>query len=133
MVTKFKDLPQLESRSPEQSSNRIHRCSSFEAERRMLQEILLDAIECWQFVSAITLTGGNYVTSLRERLYWEADFWIFGEYDNAPFFSFTQTCDCLGLNPEFIRRQLLEWRRKAIGPVTAASSGLLSLVGSTQG
>jgi hypothetical protein len=99
----------------EQFLDRLHGCTDFEAERRMLQEILADAIACWQSVSAIGVIDGNYVTSLRERLYREANFWIFGEYDNAPLFSFAQICDCLGLNPDFIRRRLLEWRRKSAG------------------
>jgi hypothetical protein len=83
-----------------------------EAERRMLLEVLADAIECWQFASTSGVTDGTYIT-MRERLYREADFWIFGEYDNSPFFSFTQVCHCLELDPDFIRRRLLEWRRKA--------------------
>jgi hypothetical protein len=78
----------------------------------MLQEILIDAIECWQSVSPIGVMDEEYVASLRERLYREANFWIFGDYSNPPFFSFTQVCECLGLNPDFIRRLLLELRHK---------------------
>jgi hypothetical protein len=114
-VTEFEDVCALDAFTPAQFFDRIHRCTDFEAERRMLRQILLDAIECWQSVAAMGVVGGNYVTSLRERLYREANLWIFGEYDNAPFFSFTQTCDCLGLSPDFIRRRLLEWRRKSVG------------------
>jgi hypothetical protein len=84
----------------------------FEGEREMLEQVLIDAIECWQSVSAKDVLGEQYVTSLRQRLYREADFWIFGDYNNAPFFSFIQICDCLRLNPDFIRRRLLEWRHK---------------------
>jgi hypothetical protein len=86
-----------------------------EAERQMLREVLIDAIQCWQSVAPIAGLKENYVTSLRERLYREAHFWIFGDYDNTPFFSFTRVCDCLGLNPDFIRRRLLEWRQRAAG------------------
>jgi hypothetical protein len=100
--------------TPEQFFDQLRRSTNFEAERRMLLEILLDAIECWQSVSVNGISGENYVTSRRERLYREANVWIFGQYHNAPFFSFTQTCDCLGLNPDFIRRRLMEWRRRSL-------------------
>ncbi len=83
-----------------------------EAERQLLQEILMDAIECWQAALPFHSMGDEYATGLRERLHREANFWIFGEYRNAPFFSFTQVCECLGLDPEFVRRRLLEWKRK---------------------
>ena len=101
--------------TPEQFFDRLHKFADFEGERRMLQQILVDAIECWQSVSTIGAINGNCVPGLRERLYREADFWIFGEYDNGPFFSFAETCDCLGLNPDFIRRRLLKRRRLSAG------------------
>jgi hypothetical protein len=104
--------------SPSQSCVQLQGCKNFEAERRMLQEILIDAIECWRAISAIE-TRGTCVTSSRERLYREANFWIFGEYNNAPFFSFAHTCDSLGLNPDYIRRRLLEWRHVSAGSPSA--------------
>lgn len=88
---------------------KVHRFVTFEAERQMLKEMLLDAIECWQSVWVMGTPSYHCVTS-RERLFREAQLWIFGDYKNPPFFSFTQVCDCLGLNPDFIRRRLLEWR-----------------------
>jgi hypothetical protein len=88
--------------------------TSFDGERRMMQEVLKDAIECWKVSLQIRLTSDNYVTGLRERLYREAHFWIFGNYDNSPFFSFTQICECLKLDPDFVRRCLLDWRSQSI-------------------
>jgi hypothetical protein len=82
----------------------------FEAERRLLQEVLADAIECWQARAAWTVIDGHYAGG-RQRLCRQAEFWIFGEYDNTPFFSFTKICDCLGLDADFIRRRLLEWKK----------------------
>lgn len=90
---------------------RAHAFSTFEGERQMLKEVLLDAIECWQSVSPLRAMDQRYVTS-RDRLYREAHRWIFGDYCNPPFFSFTQVCDSLGLNPDFVRRRLLEWRNR---------------------
>jgi hypothetical protein len=110
-TTKGEEMFALDLRALPQLHHGLHGCTTFEAERRMLKEMLVDAIKCWQSVSAIGIVGGAGLTSLRERLYREASFWIFGDYDNTPFFSFTQICDCLGLNTDFVRRRLLEWRR----------------------
>ena len=95
---------------------------NFAAERNLLQEMLIDTIECWQVGAAYAarwdrLSRRSFYTPVGRRyhLYREADFWIFGEYDNAPFFSFTKVCDHLGVDPDFIRRRLLEWRRKEKG------------------
>jgi len=113
LTSEFENVFAPDLLTPEQFFDRFYKCANLEAERRMLQEMLLDAIECWQSISGVGVTGGNSVINLRERLYQEADFWIFGEYDNSPFFSFTQTCDSLGLNPDFVRRRLLEGRRES--------------------
>jgi hypothetical protein len=94
-----------------QNFDRSNLCADSEPERRLLREMLLDAIECWQSVSAGGLMSEDCVTGSRDRLYREAHIWIFGEYDNSPFFSFAQVCECLGLDPDFIRRGLSDWRR----------------------
>lgn len=95
-----------------------------EGHRLMLWGILTDAVHCWQRITTcgfrMSANANGYITT-SERLYREADFWIFGEYDNGPFFSFTQVCHCLGLDPDFIRRRLLEWRSQAASP---ASEGI---------
>lgn len=89
--------------------NEFHDC---EGERRMLLEMLMDAIECWQRTAAIGIRGGGYFISMREKLHREAEYWIFGNYINAPYFSFAGTCESLGLDPDFLRRGLLAWRRR---------------------
>src|SRR6516225_267558 len=85
----------------------------FEAEINLLEEILLDAINCWQEGAGIGALDRSYLTS-RERLYREAEFWIFGEYENSPFLSFDVVCINLGLDADFIRRRLQEWRRRSV-------------------
>ena len=85
--------------------------TDFGAERRLLIAILNDAIECWR--SSITFSRDrSYVSGSWQYLDREVHFWIFAEYDNSPFFSFTRICDSLGVDPVFVRRRLLEWRRK---------------------
>jgi hypothetical protein len=99
-----------------------------EAEKRMLREMLADAIRCWQMSATYGHADGNYYVTSRERLHREAAFWIFGEYDNRPFFSFAQVCQCLGLDTGFVRRRLLEWRRKAASTQPSAFSQSTFLV-----
>jgi len=128
----FKDKLVADLFIPRLCVERPVRCVDFEAERRMLREILVDAIECWQAVSLRGFVNGDLVAGLRERLYREANVWIFGEYDNAPFFSFTQVCECLGLDPDFIRRRLLQWRRESKSPLTLDSHDQTPFLGETQ-
>jgi hypothetical protein len=87
--------------------------SENEPERKLLEAVLEDAIQCWQacaVIAPVWRVSGYSSMGKRQREYFEADRWFFGEYDNAPLFSFQQICDCLGLDPDFIRRRLLEWR-----------------------
>ena len=83
---------------------------ALDAERQMLLEMLADAIRCWQGTVTIGLKNGEYYFTSRQRLAAEAGFWIFGAYDNRPWFSFAQVCHWLELDPDFIRRKLLEGR-----------------------
>jgi hypothetical protein len=99
--------------------------SGCEPERKLLEAILQDAIECWQacaVIARVWRVSGYSSMGKRQREYFEADRWFFGEYDNAPLFSFQQICDCLGLDPDFIRRRLLEWRDRQ-NPVPASLPG----------
>jgi hypothetical protein len=84
--------------------------SCFEREQRLLLELLLDGIECWQGTSNEGISRDRGEKSARVQLRREAEIWIFGRYNNPPFFSFAQTCECLGLDPDFLRRRLLERR-----------------------
>jgi hypothetical protein len=96
-----------------------------EPERKLLEAILQDAIECWQacaVVARVWRVSGYSSMGKRQREYFEADQWFFGEYDNAPLFSFQKICDCLGLDADFIRRRLLEWRERQ-NPVPASLPG----------
>ena len=91
-----------------------------EAERKLMKAILQDAIECWQACAVTALTwrfeGFDHqtVAGKRQRLFFEADFWFFHHYDNAPYFSFEMVCEYLGIEPEFIRRGLREWLESQI-------------------
>jgi hypothetical protein len=88
---------------------------NFEGEKRLMLEVLKDAIECWR---------SSRLTRKDERLRREAHFWLFGDYEISPRFSFKQICDSLKLDPDFIRRCLLEERRS--GRLSAVSQTLWS-------
>jgi hypothetical protein len=82
-----------------------------DAEKQMLLAMLQDAIESWQDATMRGILDGDCIT-VAERAAFETAYWIFGAYDNKPFFSFAEVCHYLGLDPDFIRRRLLGWRRK---------------------
>jgi hypothetical protein len=113
LVNGFEELFVPDLLMPEQFFDRMRRkFAGFEGERKMLLEILVDAIECWQGVAVGGIVSDGYFEGVRQRLYREAEFWIFGNYGNPPHFSFTQACEWLGLDPDFIRRGLLEWKSR---------------------
>jgi hypothetical protein len=101
-----------------------YKAREFDAERRMLQAMLLDAINCWQRRANAGFRYGGYVVGSRERLYREAEFWIFGDYDNAPSFSFACVCECLDINPDYLRSRLIQWREQSSSAVERSGGGV---------
>jgi hypothetical protein len=87
-----------------------------DGELRLMRAVLHDALQSWQ---AGAMPGVVNCPVLRRHA--TADFWIFGKYDNYPRLSFTQVCQYLGFDPEFIRRKLIEWRDAAEAASAEAS------------
>src|SRR5688572_7221886 len=80
--------------------NKYRRAEYLEPERALLLAILEDAIHCYRkFARARSRAG-------REQ-FREAEQWLTGG-GNGWVFAFDHVCDCLGLNPEYIRRGLCE-------------------------
>jgi hypothetical protein len=71
-------------------------------EHRLLVAILQDAVECFQ-------KHIHARDSKRRQLYVDAEVWICAEEDEGPF-SFNNIGELLGMNPEYIRTGLLDWR-----------------------
>jgi hypothetical protein len=75
-----------------------------EPEKRLMVAILEDAINCFQ--DNLLVEQGK-----RKKLFDEAEAW-FADTGADWIFSFENTCDGLGLNPEYVRLGLLRWKAK---------------------
>jgi hypothetical protein len=71
-------------------------------EHRLLIAIMQDAIECFQ-------KHVHARDTKRRQLYMDAELWVTDQNDDGPF-SFDNVCDLLGMNPDYLRVGLLDWR-----------------------
>lgn len=71
--------------------------------KRLMLAILEDALRCLQ-------KHADAKSGARRLMYWEAEQWLCSESGNA-LFSFTMVCETLGIEPEYLRSGLLQWRR----------------------
>lgn len=74
-------------------------------EHRLLVAIIQDAIECFQ-------KHLHARDTKRRQLYVDAEEWINCDDDHGPF-SFTNVCELLGMDPEYVREGLVTWRDRA--------------------
>ena len=73
-------------------------------DKALLMAILRDAIECYRKHLSARNRGGK-------RMLYEAEQWIMNDEDDWVF-SFGNVCDLLGLDPRYIRRLLLDEKRR---------------------
>lgn len=76
-------------------------------ERKLMFAVLVDAIECYQ----------KYVDAKSRRhrkIFYEVESWIESR-DEGSIYSFEQLCDVLCLDPSYLRRGLVAWRRERGG------------------
>ncbi len=73
-------------------------------EHRLLVAIIQDAVECFQ-------KHIHARDSKRRQLFLDAEAWIITD-DDRGMFSFDNICELLGLNNDYLRRGLLDWRDK---------------------
>ena len=78
-----------------------------EGEKRLMAAVLADAVEVYMKQAFNTDARAH-------QLFLDAETWLFGCEPGPSFFSFTNICDMLGLEPEYIRRGLVEWRAKRV-------------------
>lgn len=76
-----------------------------QGERLLMVAVLEDAINCFQ--------SNLFATHPKERqLFHEAEEWLMVERSDAPF-SFRNVCTVIGLDPDYVRRGLQQWRERA--------------------
>jgi hypothetical protein len=84
-------------------------------EERLMLAVLQDAVECFQdYVLA------QYVWE--KKLFREAEDWIWERGTDWPF-SFENICETLQLNPDYIRRGLLVWKKAKLRSYSAMANG----------
>jgi hypothetical protein len=89
---------------PEQFAAALRQKAFVEGEKRLLAAILIDAVECYMKQYRATDRRGRH-------LFEEAEAWIFND-SRSEFLSFASVCEVLGIEPDYVRRGLLEWRRR---------------------
>jgi len=65
--------------------------------------LLTDALNVYQKGALSRLTRPR-------RLYVDAERWILAESADCNALSFTTVCDALGINPELLRRRIIDWK-----------------------
>ena len=83
-----------------------HETSGRQPERSLMFAVLLDAVECFQ---KYALLHDEYAT----RLFRETENWIL-DNDREWLFSFINICDALTIDPQYLRKGLLRWKRNVL-------------------
>jgi hypothetical protein len=96
-------------------------------ERRLMAAILEDAVDCFQ---KYLWAKDNRSRTLRL----EAESWFLSDDDSWPF-SFINVCHALDLEPDIIRRGLMQWKEEQLArrALVASSTGASPLVSSQHG
>jgi hypothetical protein len=89
-------------------------------EQRLMLALLTDALNVYQKGALSRLTR------LR-RLYVDAERWILSDRAYGGAFSFVTVCDALGINPELLRRRIIDWKHTVRGQQRRNSSSRLYL------
>ena len=80
--------------------------SGRQPEKSLMSAVLLDAIECFQKYPVLHDEYEN-------RLFREAENWIL-DNDREWLFSFINICDALTIDPQYLRKGLLRWKRNVL-------------------
>jgi len=92
----------------EQYLETCRRKTHLEPEKRLMLAILEDAVDCFQ----------KYVTPQRPKekaLFQEVEEW-FMEKDSDSLYSFENICESLGLDPDYLRKGLVQWKEGQVRP-----------------
>ena len=96
--------------TPEQFYDMRRDDSAIAPVKRLMMAVLEDALRCFQ--NNADAKGGP-----RKRLFADAEQWLCGEVGDGPF-SFETVCETLGIEPQFLRAGLKEWRNQQLAGVS---------------
>jgi hypothetical protein len=97
--------------TPEQFYDSHHDDSAIAPVKRLMMAVLEDALRCFQ-------NNSSAKSGPRRRLFAEAEQWLCGEAGDGPF-SFDTVCETLGIEPEFLRGGLRQWRDQQLAGLSA--------------
>jgi hypothetical protein len=109
-------LFQPDSLLPSQFFTALKQRSQACGERRLMGAILEDAVDCFQ---KYLWAKDNRSRNLRL----EAESWFLSDDDSWPF-SFINVCHALDLEPDFIRRGLMQWKEQQLARRAMVASGV---------
>jgi hypothetical protein len=99
---KLNDLFEPDTLLPTQFFGALKRKRFPSGEHRLLVAIMRDAVDCFQ-------KHIHARDAKRRQLFLDADAWI-ADGDDRSAFSFNNCCETLGLNPDYVRAGLQDWR-----------------------
>jgi hypothetical protein len=112
MEERVTSLFQPDTLLPDQYLDTFRRKLHLEPEKKLMLAILEDAIACYQkYLFARDSKG--------KALFGEAEEWV-EEVGGTSVFSFDSVCETLGLNPDYLRRGLTNWKKSALAERTQA-------------
>ena len=92
--------------TPQQYYDSRHDDSAIAPVKRLMMAVLEDALRCFQ-------NNSDANSGPRKRLFAEAEQWLCGEAGDGPF-SFDTVCETLGIEPNFLRGGLRDWRNQQL-------------------
>jgi hypothetical protein len=103
---RFASLFQPDTLIPQEYLETFKRRTHLQPEKRLMLAVLEDGVACFQkYVTACDARGKKYFQETEE--------WILEE-PSERIFSFTNVCETLGLNADYLRRGLIRWKAAAL-------------------
>lgn len=92
--------------TPEQFYDTKRDDSTVRPVKKLMMAILEDALRCFQ-------NNAEARSGARKRLFQDAETWLYSDGGEGPF-SFEMVCETLGIEPDYLRTGLREWRRQQL-------------------
>jgi hypothetical protein len=95
--------------TPEQYYDARRDDSTLRPVKRLMLALLEDALRCFQ-------NNADAKSGPRRRLFVEAEQWLLCRGGQGPF-SFDTVCETLGIEPDFLRNGLTDWRKQQLAGI----------------